>query len=108
MKNPTYCLLGALWAVLATAHAAPVTWSTGPTVTNDETAISLAGTLFHAGTWGTGAGSGPLTVPVGSQSVTFENMTTGGAVGALSAIATGGEFFDVNSWVPPGAAGLLH
>lgn len=104
MKNPTYCLLGALWAVLATAHAAPVTWSTGPTATVDENAISLTGTLFHAGTWGTGAGSGPLTVPVGSQSVTFENMTTGGAVGALSAIATGGEFFDVNSWVPPGAA----
>ncbi len=89
-------------AVFAMAQAAPVNWTTGPTETVDESAISLNGTLFHAGTWGSGAGAGPFAVPVGAESITFENMTTGAAVGVLSAIATGGEFYDAANWVPAG------
>jgi hypothetical protein len=104
LKNPIYSAIGALSAALATAHAAPVTWTTGPTETIGESSIALNGTLFHAGTWGTGAGAGPLTVPVAGGSITFENMTNGPAIGQLSAIATGGEYYDGGVWLPAGTA----
>ncbi|QJE97464.1 discoidin domain-containing protein [Luteolibacter luteus] len=95
--------MGVLWAVLATAHGAPVTW-TGPTETVSEASISLNGTLYHAGTWGTGAGTGPLAVPVGSETIVFENMVTGAAIGINNAVASGGEFYDAGAWVPTGTA----
>ena len=54
MRKPKFAHMGVLWAVLATAHGAPVTW-TGPTETVSEASISLNGTLYHAGTWGPSA-----------------------------------------------------
>lgn len=102
MKTLIYPKWVVLWAVVTSAHAAPVTWTAGPTETIDENAISLNGTLFHAGTWGTGAGIGPLKVPVGTSSITFENMTSSATVGTLSAAATGGEYYDPGVWTPAG------
>ena len=101
MKKPKIPHLGVLCAVLATAHGAPVTW-TGPAETLSEASISLNGTLYHSGTWGSGAGAGPLAVPVGSETIVFENMVTGAAIGANNAIASGGEFYDASGWVPAG------
>lgn len=91
-------------AALATAQAAPVTWTTPPTETLSEASIIVpaGATIFHAGTWGTGAGSGPLTVPITGDSVTFENMATGDTIGALSGIASGGEFFATDVWTSTG------
>ena len=106
MKKPAIPRLGGLLAVLATAQAAPVTWTTGPTSTASEASIIIptGATIYHAGTWGTGTGSGPLTVPVTGDSIIFENMLTGAAIGTNTAIATGGEFSNGDVWVPPGAS----
>lgn len=97
--KPKIPQLGVLCAVLASAHAAPVTW-TAPAETIDQNAISLAGTQFHAGTWGNNAGSGPFSVPVGSESIYFDNMIAAGAIGTNRAVATGGEYYDASVWVP--------
>ena len=94
--------MGVLCSVLGTAHAAPVTW-TGPTPIVNETSISLNGRLVHAGTWGTGTGAGPLSVPVGSETIVFENAITGTALGFSNAVATGGEYQDAAVFVPTGA-----
>ncbi len=104
MKIPTIPRIGGVLVVLTTAHAAPVTWTTPPTETLSEASIIVpaGATIYHAGTWGTGNGAGPLTVPIAGDSVTFENMTTGDPIGALSAIASGGEFYATDVWTSTG------
>lgn len=104
MKNPIVPILG-LFALGHSADAAPVTWTTGPTSTINESSISLNGTLVTAGTWGDSAGTGPLTVPVGSENIVFNQMPTGTDVGTGNAIATAsGTYYDPNSFIPPGAS----
>ncbi|WP_367875031.1 discoidin domain-containing protein [Luteolibacter sp. Populi] len=90
--------------MLATAHAAPVTWITGPTeITSEASIIIPAGaTVYHAGTWGNPPGSAPLTVPVTGDTITFERVGTGNAIGNLSAVATGGSYYSGEVWLPTG------
>jgi len=90
--------------VLATAQGAPVTWTTAPTPTTSEASIIIpaGGTIYHAGTWGTGGSSGPLSVPVPGDTLVFENMTTGDTIGVLSGIASGGEFASADVWISTG------
>lgn len=103
MKNPIVPFLG-LCALVQTSSAAPVTWTTGPTPTVNETSISLAGTLAHAGTWGDGGGAGPLAVVVGSETITFANAPVGNDIGSNNAITDSGYvYYDTNIWTPPGA-----
>ena len=103
MKNPRIPRWGVLWAVVATAQAAPITWTTGPTPTLDESAISLTGTLSHAGRWGAPNGSTSLAVPVGSESIIFQNSASAGALGVNNASASGGSYTNGDVWIPPGA-----
>lgn len=79
-----------------------MTWTTGPTSidSQNENAISLNGTLFHAGSWGPGGTTPPITVALPSESITFENLTAGATLGTLNAIATGGEFTNNDLWIP--------
>ncbi|MDB6080603.1 MAG: cell envelope biosis protein OmpA [Akkermansiaceae bacterium] len=70
MRNPIAPLLG-LCALVCAAHAAPVTWTTGPTPTVDENSISLTGTLVNAGHWGNDT-SGPIFV--GSETIRFDRQ----------------------------------
>lgn len=91
---------GAVLCTSLSALAAPITWTTGPTSTANENDISLAGTLVHAGSWGTG----PLSVTVGSETINFADSPTGTVLGTNPAIATaGGEFNDANAYIAPGA-----
>ena len=104
MKNPQYPLWGALCSLITAAHCAPVTWTTGPTSIDaaNEASISLNGTLFHAGSWGTPPTAMPLDVVLPSETITFENLTAGAAVGINNAIATGGEYQNNELWIPTG------
>lgn len=104
MKNPIVPILG-IFALAHSSPGAPVTWTTGPTPTVDENSISLSGTLVHAGTWGNGDGAGPLSVPVGSETVIFANAAVNGDINTVNATATaGGTHYDTDSWIAPGAA----
>jgi len=104
MKNPIVPILG-LFALVHSSPAAPVTWTTGPTTTVDENSISLSGTLVHAGTWGNSDGTGPISVPVGSETIVFANMPIGTDIGSGNGIASAsGVHYDPNSWIPPGPA----
>lgn len=104
MKKPTIPHWGVLCAVVMTAHAAPVTWTTGPTPTVDENSISLNGRPYHAGSFGTPAGSPALPVTVGSETIIFDNVAEGAALGLSNAAATGGTYTNGDVWIPPGAA----
>jgi hypothetical protein len=106
MKNPRYPLWGALCTLITAAHCAPVTWTAGPTSVDaqNENSINLTGTLFHAGSWGSGGTAAPITVTLPSGSITFENLTPGNTLGTLNAVATGGEFGNNDLWIPTGTA----
>jgi len=98
-NKPSVAWLCALFAVIQTATAAPITWTEGPTRTVDENSISLNGTLVHAGSWGTAA----LTVPVGSENILFNDAPIGTALGANRAIATAnGETLQADAFIPTG------
>lgn len=104
MKNPIVPILG-FFALAHSSPAAPVTWTTGPTTTTDENAISLNGTLVHAGTWGNGDGAGPIPVTVGSETIIFANASINQPAGSVNATASAsGTHYDTNSWNPPGAS----
>ena len=105
MKNPIVPILG-VFALAHSSPAAPVTWTTGPTTTVDENSISLNGTLVHAGTWGNGDGTGPISVTVGSETIIFANAAINATPGSVNATATAsGTHYDTNSWNPPGSVG---
>ena len=87
MKNPIVPILG-VFALVHSSPGAPVTWTTGPAETVDENSISLEGTLVHAGTWGNGDGTGPLSVTVGSETIIFANAATNSVSGTDNATAT--------------------
>ncbi len=105
MKNPQYPVWGLFCAVLATAHAAPVTWTSGPAPTIDENSISLAGRPYHAGNWGLPASGPALPVVVGAETIIFENALENTAVvGTAYAAATGGTYSVADLWIQPGAS----
>jgi hypothetical protein len=103
MKTHNRLLASGLLAAAAAmpfATAAPITWTTGPTPIVDQSSIDMTGTLVHAGSWGTG----PLTVPVGSENILFEDAPIGTVIGPNTSIVTaGGEANQAEVWIPAGA-----
>jgi len=84
-----------LLAGLATAPAAPITWTNLGTTTTSVNDIDLSGTHVHAGSWGTGS----IDVTVGSETITFqdayrtpsEDPYASAPAGADSAASSNGE-----------------